>query len=152
MEESLLYKNFILAQFAYLKCLESKRMPEILEFAKDKVANPKYFGFEESIPICHEIKKEQSEDQKSIKKKLALLFHPDKNPERVEEANILFSFIHNLKDDELLKSIHDSDDPWKTANLKMNSEIAQMETFCANAPNFVWFNIQNKSEYFKPIF
>jgi hypothetical protein len=152
LEESLLYKNFIMAQFAYFKFLESKRLPEFVEFAKNKEQNPNYFGFGESIPICEHTKQnEKSHNTKTIKKKLALLFHPDKNPDRVVEANILFSFIHNLTDEEILESIYQSKDPWKTANLKINNELKEMENFCNNVQNSLWFNIENKSYFYKTI-
>jgi hypothetical protein len=56
-----------------------------------------------------------------------------------------------LTDEDILEAIYNAKDPWKTANIKMdlNHELKEMETFCNNAQNSLWFNIEHKSNFYK---
>ncbi len=162
MNEKELYKRMVLAQYEYFKFLEVKNAPEVFEFIKDKFRNPLLFGFPEAAdrepctkedPHVCQVKEDRPND-KHLTKKLQLFFHPNKNPDRIDEATRIFAWIQSrIENDDLetLVKISQSADMWSEARLQMESDFKRMEKYCAEFQTSLLYNTTFKSEYYKSL-
>jgi hypothetical protein len=151
MDETDLYKKMVRAKYDYFKCLEVKRTPELAEFVKDKFRNPLLFGFPGNCEIKESTPKETI-NNKELNKKLQLFFHPDKNPDRIDEATRVFAWLQSRiedGDDFTLLAVSQASDMWVEANLQMELDFKNMEKYCAEFQTSLLCNFALKSEYYK---
>lgn len=164
LNERTLYENYINSQYEYFKCIEPLRITEINNNIKGKVLSPsaertqKYYKeLMDKSDININININKNTNMMNYKE-LALFFHPDKNADRIDEANEYFIHLKNLIDEdkvdilnELLKT--DDANKWnKIKELCNPDSIYFKEIYCKGVQLSNWYNWskQNYEEYITP--
>ena len=145
-QEKILYRNFIDAQYAYLKYIEPIKVEQINKRISGKVLNPFHWRtmYEATkIPHGDEIKTSPKENTKKYKR-ILLVVHPDKNPDRIEEATKYFQFIQDLisnDDTDRLNEIAESGCTWdKIRDMYENDSLYDKEKYCKKAIIQRWYS------------
>jgi hypothetical protein len=147
-EEQKLYEVYMSAQYAYFRHIEPIRIAEINARIQGKVKNP----FHWKTKYEEELKKTDTQANPSSPvatpskdyRKLFLLFHPDKNCERIEEATKHFQFLQQLLTEgetDTLDRLLTAADPWKMiGEISDTFSVYKKAKYCEHVRKMAWFN------------
>src|SRR5438552_638731 len=142
------YRNFINAQYEYFKHIEPKRLADIDHCLRGKVKNPfHWISLAENPSTRHQSQTTDNDTAKKSNhryKELSLIFHPDRNMERVEEATKYFQFLQTLIDEsreDVLNDILLAEDKWHIMKeLSSDGSIYFKKKYCDQVKMTRWFN------------
>lgn len=157
--EKELHKKFIDAQYEYFKHIEPIRLKEMQDNIQGKVRNPFHWKFILAATINKQKTTEGFEEEISKKidigkyKKILLMLHPDKNPQRIEEATKYFQLVQTMINDgnhNILDDLMNSMDIWaKIKEISENESVYAREKYCNEVRYTDWFtwNPATSTEY-----
>ena len=156
-KEDELYRNFINAQYEYFKYIEPERIANIEQRLRGKVKNPfHWLSLLEEKNTCNQMLSSGHVDKDKIKatyKDLMIIFHPDKNSDRNQEATVFFQFLQTLFDEskeDILNDIMLAEDKWsKMREITNSKSIYFKKKYCDQVRLSKWFNwcVQYEEQY-----
>jgi hypothetical protein len=148
-KEKELHDNFINAQYEYFKFIEPIKIKEIQDRNKGKVINPYHWRSRLRMEI-DEKKHVSCKKDTSNYKKLLLATHPDKNPQRIDEATKYFQFIQSLIDDErtdCMDDIMNAQNIWDILKeMTEDNSMYMKKKYCDKIRNTQWFTWTTKDD------